>query len=147
MIRLLACRRGQAFTELALVLFLFFLFIMGLMQLVMLGRAQIQLQHAARRAAVVYNVWNNAAVRDQDQAQIQALLPGCNVDSATGGNDEGTTVKVSYVVPAIGFFRLARPGGFKLTCQSAAIAYNPEPKAGEWIKKGAQAVTDLVTGH
>jgi hypothetical protein len=137
--------RGQAFTELALVLFLFFFFLLGVMQLVMIGRAQIQLQHVARRAAVQQDVWNHASVRDQDEKELQALLPGATPVSVVGNRDEGTTVRMSCVVPAIGFFRWVNPNGFTLSCQSAVLAYNPQPKASEILNKGLQGIWDWLS--
>jgi hypothetical protein len=143
----LRSQRGQAFTELALVLFLFFMVITAVMQVVWIGSAQLRCQQAARRAAWHWNFWNNADLQGEGQRQLQAILPGCTGPFPVGGfqQDAGTAFEVHYTVPAIGFFRLVKPSGFRIKARSAVIAYNERPvgnkgldKLKDWVAKKLQ---------
>lgn len=139
--RLPDSRRGQAFAELALVLFLFFCVITAVLQLVWIGSAQIRCQFAARRAAWLCASCNHLNF-DSAQAELQSIFPGCEAVKTGGDREEGASVKVTYTVPAVGFFHLARPQGFNLSARAAVIAYNPKPAANDLMEKGTQAVMD-----
>jgi len=139
--------RGQAFVELALVIFLFYLFITGVMQLVMLGSAQIKCQQAARRAAVLLNIYNNAPHINDNWQQVQAILPGCTQEKLSGNRDEGYAYKLAYKVPAIGFFRLTHPDGFPISARGAVIAYNPHPEVSKHLNHLVDWVSSKLSGH
>jgi len=141
--RLLHDHRGQAFTELALVLFLFFLVAAAVLQLVWLGSAQYKCRIAARRAATLWNTYGHLGL-NQAADEIQYILPGCKPEKINGGRNDGISIRVTYTVPAIGFFRLARPNGFPISARSAVIVYNPKPKAPEWVKKGLPFILDKI---
>lgn len=121
-------QRGQAFTELALVLCLFFMVITAVLQVVWIGSAQVRCQWAARRAAWLYHTRNGADPDGLGARHLQAILPGGR-GSPVGPYDQegGAAYEVSFTVPALGFFRLAKPSGFQVRARSAVIAYNERP--------------------
>ncbi len=138
----ISCRfrsqRGQAYVELVMVLFLFMLFVTGITQIVMLGKTQIKIQEAARRASWLRNTLNHAPLQDR---QVQAILPGCSIDDRVSGynKEEGITVEVSYTVPAVGFFKLFKPQGFQVRARSAVVAYIQKPLSpNELMSKAAE---------
>jgi Flp pilus assembly protein TadG len=96
--------RGQATVELALCLPLLFMFLLGIVQLVVIVRDQLAVQLAAReaaRAAAVATQSNAAAERAANNAvAIRPLMV------ATGVSIDSITVTVSHVthtdVPMIG---------------------------------------------
>lgn len=92
-------QHGQALVELAAVLFLFGLFIIGVLQLAQLGMGQVRAQEAARRAAWLRNRLNNAPLQD---AQFESM--GAKLIASEGGRDDMTSVVVEVQVPAYGFF-------------------------------------------
>lgn len=122
-------QRGQAFTELALVLCLFFLVITAVLQMVWIGSAQVRCQWAARRAAWLYQARNNADPDGLGARQLQAILPGCRGPFPVGpySQEAGAAYEVRFTVPALGYFRLAQPSGFQVKGRSAVIAYNERP--------------------
>ncbi len=121
-------QRGQAFTELALVLCLFFLVITAVLQVVWIGSAQVRCQWAARRAAWLYQARNGADPDGLGARQLQAILPGGRGSPVGPYSQEGgAAYEVHYTVPALGFFRLAQPSGFRVRARSAVIAYNERP--------------------
>lgn len=140
-------QKGQVLVELALVVFVFTLFTLGIVQLVMLGTAHIKCHQAARRAA-----WIAGAVSHvqwpKHQEQIQQIFPGCKLDRQfPGSKDSGRKATVRCHVPAIGPFRLIKPGGFEISVSSAAISYNEKPVVRDLIDQGIQAVWDAVSGE
>ncbi|MEW6516624.1 MAG: TadE family protein [candidate division FCPU426 bacterium] len=137
--------QGQAVVELALVVFLFAFFATGIIQLVWIGMAQLRCQTAAREAAKLVNLFNNTNMRGFSD-HVPYLLPGCRLDTSAPGNsdDEGRVVTVRYTVQPIGFFRLLRPQGFEVSAKSAVIAKIQTPKAAELIRRGFDALQDLV---
>lgn len=126
-----ACKeRGQAVLEFILVLGVFAFLITAMSQFLLLGTAHLQCQMAARRATWLWNTWNNASM-DHHLAEVQALAPGCKVERSDtdGSRISGMTFRVSQKIPAVGCFRMIKPGGFVISARSAVIAYNPKPKA------------------
>ena len=145
--KLYRSQRGQAVVELALVTFLFFIFLTGVTQLVAIGTAHIQCQLAVRRAAWLWNETNNATLNRADMlAQIQSLLPGIRKKPAkiSGDRERGMTFEVRRRVPSLGLFRALKPDGFELTARSAVIAYNPAPKAAQGLNELWEWVNDLL---
>ncbi|MBN1595620.1 pilus assembly protein [candidate division FCPU426 bacterium] len=141
--RLLWSCHGQSFVELALVIFLFLLFMTGLLQVVMIGSAQIKCQLAARRVAWHKSVFHHDQW-DSQQWEIQSLLPAVDTSHpAPGGRDQGRLVKVTCTVPAVGFFRLLKPAGFTISAASAVIAYTQKPSAARLVDQGVNAVRDF----
>ncbi len=134
--------RGQAFLELALVLFLFFLFLTGILQLALLGSAKIKCQHVARRAAWVIGTFNHA---DWHEQELTYLFPDHQVEKLSGNREEGYAVQASCHVPSVGFFRLPlfRPGGFTVSSREAVIAYNPQPIVKRIIQEGLRVLGEL----
>jgi hypothetical protein len=141
--------RGQALVELALVVFLFYLVITGVLQLVMLGSAQLRCQEAARRAAWLRNVYHNSPDINHNGEEVQAILPA--TITKTGGSEAaGMVFQAAYTVPAIGFFKVFSPQGFALHAQSAVVAYNPKPyfaSAGQSITQKAQELLSRWLGR
>jgi hypothetical protein len=131
---------GQAFVELALILFLFFLVTTAVLQLVWLGSAQMRCQLAARRAAWLFNTFNNANLTQQVDDELLTILPGCKWAKIGGKQEEGIAYQITYTVPALGYFRLASPNGFPVSARSAVISYNPKPIAPDIIHQGISAV-------
>ncbi len=120
---------GQALVELALVLFLFVCVLMGVVQWVMLGSAQLKLERTVRRAAWLGNVYNNAWINGTRE-EIRRLQPEARFPiKLSGSRETGMTYQASCTVPAIGMFRLFKPRGFVLKAQSRVIAYAPAPES------------------
>jgi hypothetical protein len=139
---------GQALVELALVIFLFYLVITGILQLAMLGSAQIRCQEAVRRAAWLRNIYHNSPDINHNGAEVQAILP-VKVEKIGGNEAQGMVFKATYQVPAVGFFRVFSPQGFTLQAQSAVIAYNPKPlfaAANQQITQKAQELLNRWMG-
>lgn len=92
---------GQSSVELALSLPLLFLLLMALLQVVVIGRDQVQLTHAAREAA------REAAVSDNREAPRRAAVARSELDptrlkvQVTGQRQGSRRVraKLSYEVP------------------------------------------------
>lgn len=145
--RFLHSQKGQALVELALVVFIFTFFTLGVVQLIMLGTAHIKCHQAARRAAWIAGTLNHVNW-DRQRNEIQAILPGCTIEPHTPGSREaGRTATVHYHVPAIGPFRLIKPGGFDISASSAAISYNEKPKVHDLLTQGIEAVWDALSGN
>ncbi|MCK5241802.1 pilus assembly protein [bacterium] len=141
--RLLRSQKGQSFVELALVVFLFTLFIIGIMQFVMLGTAQIRCQLAARRAAWHISNCNHLDFQPHHRKEVNALAPGFEIVENPGNQQKGKVTKISTKVRAIGFFHWVNPDGFTITAQSSVIAYNPSPIAPKLVKKGFAAINEF----
>ena len=107
----------------------------------MLGKAQIRVQEAARRAGWLRNTLNHAPLQDR---QVQAILPGCSIDRISGQNrEEGMTYQVSYTVPAVGFFKLFKPQGFQVRARSAVVAFIQKPLSpNELMKKAGELLRE-----
>ncbi|MCD4813284.1 pilus assembly protein [bacterium] len=138
--KLICSQKGQSFVELVLVMFLFTMFIMGIMQLVMIGSAQLKCEMAARRAAWLESDFNHTKWEKQKK-ELRGIFPEHNPDNnphSTGRREKGRIKTVTYTVPAIGFFRIAKPDGFEVSATNAVIAYNEAPIA----SKGLQVITD-----
>lgn len=118
-------QKGQALVELVLVVFLFVLFVNGVTQLVMVGSAEIKLLEASRRGAWLRNRVRNSDMQD---SQIQAILPGVEIEKISGHLETGFEYRFCYRVPAVGVFRWFKPQGFLLTTRSAVIADVHTPK-------------------
>jgi TadE-like protein len=142
---LLKSQHGQSFVELALVVFLFTLFIIGIMQFVMLGTAKIKCQIAARRAAWNMSLFNNAEMERHKQQRLN-LLPNSEKPKRIdqhGSREKGMAFEISTKVRAIGFFQVLKPDGFTITAQSAVISYNRAPVAPKLVEKGFEAISEL----
>ena len=96
--------RGQAAVELALCLPLLFIFLLGIVQLVVIVRDQLAVQLAAREAARAAAVAAPSAAAAQGAADRAVTLRPLNV--ATSSSDATVTVTVTHVtatdVPLIG---------------------------------------------
>jgi TadE-like protein len=134
--------RGQAFAELACVIFLFLMFLTAVTQFVILGTAHIRLEQAARRAAWLGNVFNNSFGINGNNDQIQSYYP-CQIEVISHDRTAGSAYRLKAKVPAIGFFHWFEPDGFEITAQSAVIAYNPKPYAAQVNDFTAQKAMDL----
>lgn len=144
--RFLHSQKGQALVELALVVFLFTFFTLGVVQLIMLGTAHIKCHQAARRAAWIVGEVNHAQWPTHLK-QIQGILPGCEVDPPyPGSRESGRKATVHYHVPAIGPFRMIKRDGFDISASSAVISYNEKPIVKKLLDQGIQAVWDAVAG-
>ncbi len=144
--RFLHSQKGQALVELALVVFLFTFFTLGVVQLIMLGTAHIKCHQAARRAAWIAGIFNHVKMEEHID-EINAILPGCEIDPHTPGSREaGRKVTVRYHVRAIGPFRMIKKDGFDISATSAAISYNEKPIVKKLLDQGIQAVWDAVSG-
>ncbi len=143
--RLLAPQAGQAAVELALVSFLFVLFLLGVMQLALLGSAKLKCELAARRAAWLQSNFNNLTFKPDHLKQVAGLLqqdipaPG----AGSGNREEGKITTVTCRVPAVGFFRFFRPQGFTVSARSAVISFAPRPTARKIVDKGVQGIIDF----
>jgi len=137
--------QGQALVELALVIFLFYIVITGVLQLAMLGSAQIRCQEAVRRAAWLRNTYNNGNL-NHNKEEVKAILDlKADPVQTSGTRETGMAYQATYTVPAIGFLKLFSPQGFTLHAQSAVIAYNPKPlfaAANEKIAEKAQQLLE-----
>jgi len=143
--RLVRSQKGQSYIELALAICFFALFVMGIMQIVLISSGQIRCQIVARRSAWNLNVWNNWE-KDPYKEQRKKLLPNSEKPiriDRSGGREKGMAFAVSTTVPAIGFFRIVKPTGFKITAKSAVIAYNKKPIAADLIDKGIHTITEF----
>jgi hypothetical protein len=141
--------RGQALVELALVVFLFYLVITGILQLALIGSAQLRCQEAARRAAWLRNIYHNSPSINHNGEEVQAILP-VTITKLGGSEADGLVFQAAYTVPAIGFFRVFSPQGFTLHAQSAVVAYNPKPyfsAAGQQITQKAQELLSRWLRH
>jgi Flp pilus assembly protein TadG len=98
--------RGQAAVELALCLPLLFIFLLGIVQLVVIVRDQLAVQLAAREAARAAAVAAPSAAAAEGAADRAVTLRPLNV--ITNSSDATVTVTVSHVtptdVPLIGAF-------------------------------------------
>jgi hypothetical protein len=142
--------RGQAFTELILVIAFFLLVINGIVQIFLIGQTAINLQHAASRGAWLWNVWNNSNMHDRNREALQTLLPGIEEPVRVGSETDrmkGTAYQVKAHVPSVGVMRLLKPDGFTLTTRAAVIAYNPAPTAADLAQKGLTGITDWILKH
>ena len=96
--------RGQAAVELALCLPLLFVFLLGMVQLVVIVRDQLAVQLAAREAARAASVAAPSAAAAQGAADRAVTLRPLTVSS--NSSDGAVTVTVSHVtatdVPLIG---------------------------------------------
>ncbi len=96
--------RGQATVELALCLPLLFMFLLGIVQLVVIVRDQLAVQLAAREAARAASVAASSAVSAEAAAVRAVTLRPLVV--ATSSSGDTVTVTVSHVtrtdVPLIG---------------------------------------------
>jgi hypothetical protein len=120
--------RGQAFVELAMVVFLFYMVITAVIQFVLLGSAQIRCQEAARRAAWLRNIYHNSPAINHNGEEVKQILPLQNDPIKISGSlEKGMAFKADYTVPSIGFFHIFKPEGFPISAQSAVIADNPKP--------------------
>lgn len=144
--RLLRSQKGQALVELALVVFIFTLFALGIVQLIWLGSAHIKCHQAARRAAWITGAANHAELPNAKK-HIQAILPGCDLEYSSGNQERGKKVTVHYKVPAIGPFRVLGKTNFNISASSAVISYNEKPVVTDLIGQGIQAVWDAVSGN
>jgi len=61
-------------------------------------------------------------------SQIQAILPGVEIEKISGNLETGFEYRFRYRVPAVGVFRWFKPQGFLLTTRSAVIADVHTPK-------------------
>lgn len=131
---------GQALVELAAVVFLFYIVVIGLIQLVLLGVGWMNGHYLARRAAwhgSYYNHLNDhfgAAPFGPISLQLKRLAangPLAMPQKISGSRKTGFLYEARYRVKAIGYFNLIWPKGYKvITARAAVVAYPFGTKTG-----------------
>lgn len=127
------CEKAQSLVELALVMMLFYLFAIGLIQLIMIGQSWIKLQTVARRTAWHGHYYNNQFTNyfrskrfGTINYQLQQIAKGLEFelpdDYFAGSQKDGFAYEITARVKAIGYFQLAWPDGFHLSTTAAVIA-------------------------
>ena len=91
--------RGQATVELALALPLVFVVLLGVVQVLIVGRDQIAVVHAAREGARAAAVAADATAEGVDAATSAAGLDPARLSVAVATGADRVTVSVRYVVP------------------------------------------------
>jgi Flp pilus assembly protein TadG len=90
---------GQAAVELALALPVVFVVLLGVVQVLLVGRDQIAVVHAAREGARAAAVAADPVGEGTAAATAAAGLDPQRLDVAVTGGDEQVTVVVRYAVP------------------------------------------------
>ncbi len=131
---------GQALVELAAAMFLFYVAVIGIVQVTLLASGWINVHYLARRAAWHGSYYNHLNDRFGTSAfgpissQLKRLGANEPLDlpqKISGSRKTGFVYEAHYRVKAIGYFKLVWPKGYKLlSARSMVVAYPFGTKSG-----------------
>lgn len=145
---LLRSQKGQALVELALVFMLFYIFVIGIAQLVLIGSGWMKVHQASRRVVWAGNQMGHTNIPwIKNQLTYLLKLPENQLDiHIVGGNHrtEGKIFEIRTTVKTLGPFRAVWPKGYKIKVRSGVIAHNPHPLVDSLAQKGMKEVSQLI---
>ena len=139
-------QKGQGLIELLCGVIAGMFILNGLLQLLLLGAAQLRLEWAARRYVWLQSRSNYAGFQIQ-QAETLAGYPLETSRLSIGSSHTSPAAyRFAIHIPPVGFLRLLVPQGFRLSTRQAVFAY-VEPNTiqpGKWMQEGLKRFLDWI---